>query len=205
MSLIFLYGRPTYGFCRSFVIDHLRSKYKESDVGTAYYYFEHSESQAQTPISFARSLLRQLSSQCGAVPAVATDFYRRTKNDIKDQSWFVELQDVLHRVAATFTRCFLVIDALDESDITQRPGLFEMLDGLRTRAKIRIFASTRPHLPNIERAFENAATIEVTADEADLRTFLTRMIDRHPDPESIMDDALRTEILEKLCGSAHGM
>jgi hypothetical protein len=136
---------------------------------------------------------------------VLAEFYRKTRNDIKDQAWFIELQDFLHRVASTFTQCYLVIDALDECDTNHRSALFGILDNFRRRVNTRVFASTRPHLSNIEPSFKDAAQIEVTASGTDLQTFLSRMIDEHPDSEYIMDDALKREILEKLCANAHGM
>jgi hypothetical protein len=192
-------------YFRSLVIDELRSNYKAQDVGIAYFYCEYSDQESQTAFSFAQSLLRQLSSQCGLAPAVLAEFYRKTKNDIKDQAWFLELQDVLHRVASTFKQCYLVIDALDECEANNRSGLFGVLENFRRRANTRVFASTRPHLSNIEQCFKNAAQIEVTASGVDLRNFLSRMIDEHPDSEYIMDDVLKREILDKLCANAHGM
>jgi hypothetical protein len=187
------------------VIDELRSKYKDQDVGIAYFYCEYSDQESQTALLFTRSLLRQLSSQCGLAPAVVAEFYRKTKNDIKDQAWFIELQDVLHRVASTFTQCYLVIDALDECEANHRSGIFGVLENFRRRVSTRVFASTRPHLSNIGQSFKNATQIEVTASGTDLQTFLSRMIDEHPDSEYIMDYALKSEILNKLCANAHGM
>ena len=133
------------------------------------------------------------------------EFYRKTKNDIRDQAWSVELQDVLHRVASTFKQCYLVIDALDECDANHRSGLFGILDSFRHRVNTRIFASTRPHLPNIDQFFKDTAQIEVTASDSDMQTFLSRLIDEHPDSEYIMDEALKRELLDKLCANAHGM
>lgn len=190
---------------RSFVIDELRSTYKDQDVGVAYFYCEFSEEESQTGLSFARSLLRQLSSQCGLAPVVLVDFYRKTRNDIKDQTWFLELQEVLYRIASTFKQCYLVIDALDECEANHRLGLFAVLDNFRRRINTRVFASTRPHLSNIEQHFRDATHLNVTADGTDLQTFLSRMIDEHPDSEYIMDDVLKKEVLDKLSANAQGM
>lgn len=138
-------------------------------------------------------------------PAVLVEFYRRTKNDIRDQTWFLELQDILHRVASVFKQCYLVIDALDECDANHRSGLFGVLDNFRRRVNTRIFATTRPHLSNIEQYFRDATRVNVTASGTDLQTFLCRMIDEHPESEYIMDDVLKIEILDKLCANANGM
>ena len=116
-----------------------------------------------------------------------------------------ELQNVLHRVASTFTQCFVVIDALDECDANHRLGLFNTLDNLRGRFNTRVFASSRPHLRSIEQSFKDAARIEITASDSDLQTFLSRLIDEHPDAEYIMDEALKIELLDKLCANARGM
>jgi len=191
----------------SIVIDCLRSKYENEDVGIAYFYFEHAESQAQTPAFFARAMLRQLSSQIGGlIPSAVSDFYQRTKNDVRDQAWFLELQGVLHRVASTFSQCFFVIDAFDETDARDhRAGLLEVLTNLRLRAKCRIFASTRPHIQNVEKAFDGSMISNVSADSTDLETFLSSLIDSHPDAEYLMDGQLKAEIITKLCENSRGM
>ena len=191
----------------SLVIDELRQKYTNSDTAVIYYYCDYSEQQAQTPEHLARCILRQICAARDSIPTAVLDFYNKTRNNPKDESWFQDLQSRLHRVIATFTTCYLIIDAFDETEaIRQRAGLFDVIQGIRSASTgVKVFATTRPHLSNIEDKFRNPTRIQVTASEADLRSYLGGMIDSHPDADDIMDSPLKTEILDKLCEHANGM
>lgn len=191
----------------SLVIDELRKKNKSEDTVVIYYYCDYSEQQAQTPEHLARCILRQACAACSSIPSAVAEFHKETRHLPKDETWFQELQKRLHRVLATFTTCYLVIDAFDETEaVKQRAGLFSVIQGIRSAStRIKVFATTRPHLTNIEDKFFQPTRIHVTASEADLRHYLGYMIDSHPDAVDIMDAVLRQEILDKLCENANGM
>ena len=199
-------GGPGVGktILTSLVIDQLRSKYESSDNSIAYYYCEYNEAQNQTPVSFTANILRQVLSQQISMPTCVADFYQKTRDQIKDQTWYNELQDVLHRVAKTLERCFVVIDAFDEMLSDNRAGVMKVLESVRSTAQLSVFISMRPHLA-MEAVFDAAVKIEASAEEGDLRKYLNSMIDRHPDSDYIMDEVLRSEILSKLCSNARGV
>jgi ankyrin repeat protein len=143
------------------------------------------------------------------VPASVSDFYQRTRNEVKDQSWYIELQRLLCRVASTFSRCFFVVDALDEVEVgSHMPGLLELFSvlrrGLSTRGP-KIFATSRKYASTIQNFFQEATKVTVAAHNDDLRTILAKIITDHQDSKYILDDNLREEILDKLCAGAHGM
>jgi hypothetical protein len=154
-------------------------------------------------------MLRQLSSQCNALPTSVSDFYERTHNEIQDRSWYFELQNILCRVASTFSRCFIVIDALDEAEATSHmTGLLELFDSLRrgmTSRAPKMLATSRKHASSIEQSFHKAIKVTVSANNDDVRIVLAKMIAEHQDSKYILDDMLKKEILDKLCASAHKM
>lgn len=154
-------------------------------------------------------MLRQLSMQCNALPTSISEYYQRTRNEVKDQSWYVELQNILCRVASTFARCFFVIDALDEAESRmQMPGLLELFDVLRSGITFRapkIFATSRKHVAAIQESFQSATKVTVTANNEDLRTLLSKLISDHKDSKYILDEDLKRKILDTLCERAHGM
>jgi hypothetical protein len=137
-------------YLSSFMVDYLRELQKDIDSVAAWYYCSWDEEQAQTPMHFASTLLRQLCSKLDSVPSSVNELYQRTKNEVKDQAWFSDLQDVLHRVVKTFTRCFLIVDALDELPTQQRAGLLAVVQGIADAVgdscMLRLFATSRPHL-----------------------------------------------------------
>jgi hypothetical protein len=191
------------------VIDHLRTLYKDADVAVIYYYCDYREQQIQSPANCAKQLLRQLSTQCNSMPTAVSEFYERTHNEIQDRSWYLELQTILCRVASTFSRCFIIMDALDEAEASShRAGLLELLDrargGITSRAP-KVFATSRKHSSAVEDSFRNAIKVDVIANNADVRIVLAKIVDEHQDSKYILDEELKKEILDKLCASAHKM
>ena len=190
-------------------MDQLHNLRKDRDIAIVYFYCDYREQQAQTPANCARNMLRQLSMQCNAIPASVSEFYQRTRNEVKDPSWYIELQKVLCRVASTFSRCFFVIDALDEAEIrSHMPGLLDLLGVLRSNITARIpkiFATSRKYASTIQESFHEATKVTITANNEDLRTILANIIADHHDSKYILDDRLKEDVLVSLCASAHGM
>lgn len=194
---------------RSLIIDHLLDLRKVEDIAVVHIYCDYREQQAQSPEHCAGSMLRQLSMQCNAIPISVSEFYQRTRNEVKDHSWYMELRTVLCRVASTFARCFIVIDALDETEMkSQMRGLLELLGVLRCNITARppkIFATSRKHPAPVLQFFREATKVTVTASNEDLRTILAEIIADHPDCQYIMDEKLKEDILDTLCANAQGM
>ena len=171
-----------------------------------HFYCDYREQQAQAPASCARQMLRQLSMQCNTIPTSVSEFYQRTRNEVKDHSWYDELQKILCRVASTFSRCFIVVDALDEAEVRSHlPGLLELLNVLRCNARVpKMFATSRKYASAIHESFQEATKVTVTANNEDLRTILEKIVADHQDSKYILDDELKEDILVTLCASAHG-
>ena len=155
----------------------------------------------------ACTVLRQLCASLDTIPSAVADFYQKNRNEIRDQTWFQELQIVLRRVLRTFSSCYLIIDAVDETEaIRQRVDLLALVDVMRSASRqFKLFATTRPHLANIQSRFTNPVVVQVSAQEADLRIYLSGMIDAHPDADHVMDASLKMEVLDRLCENANGM
>lgn len=202
-------GGPGVGksFLSSMVIDHLLERYQGGDTAVAYFYCDYKEGQQQNASQFAACLLRQLCRPHVAIPAPVAEFYERTRDDFKDQTWFQGVLQVLHLVASTFPFKFVVVDALDELEGgLMRDGIFHVLDTIRAASGIsKIFATTRPHLNNLETHFCDVLKIEILADAQDIRTHLEKLIDQSHIASAFMDATLKQEILNQLCDSASGM
>ncbi|OQV07153.1 Ankyrin repeat-containing protein [Cladophialophora immunda] len=192
----------------SHAVDYLRTKFKDHDVAIAFYYYDYSDQQSQNPSSFARSLLRQLSSHSEVVPSAVAEFYQRTRNAVKDQTWFHDLLNIIRRVVRTFSHCFIIVDALDEADVqSQRSGFFEVIDAIRSspRGTVKVLATLRPHVLNLVAKFHEPSIVDILANPGDIRQFLVQMIQEQPESEYLMDDKLKEHVLNTLCTNANGM
>ncbi|ERF70990.1 hypothetical protein EPUS_03269 [Endocarpon pusillum Z07020] len=193
----------------SLVVDKLLDLRKHKDIAVVYLYCDYREQQAQTPVNCARNMLRQLSMQYHVLPPVVSEFYRRTHNETQDQSWYVELQEILCKVASKFAKCFFVVDALDEAEASSHlRGLLELLDVLRrsiTGGTPKIFATSRKHGSPIQVSFQEATRMTVSANKEDLRAIIEKAIADHQDPNRILDERLKEDIMVTLSTTAHGM
>lgn len=190
------------------VVDHLRAEFKDRKAIVAYYYYDYAERLSQNPSHLARSLLRQLCSATNTVPSYVAEFYQRTRNDVKDQTWFHDLLAVLGQVVATCPRCFIVVDALDEADLQSQPsGFFDVVEAMRSSAgnAVKLLVTARPYILNTTTRFHDPVTVDIMAEPQDIRLFLTKAIDEHQDYGFTMDDDLKRHVLNTLCDSANGM
>ena len=202
-------GRPGVGksvLCTK-VVDTLKDKFQgEDSVRVAHYYFDDSEQQLRTDSHFYRSILRQICVPCTVIPSALSTFYQETRDEDKDRTWFRKLRRTFQRVVATYNKLFVVIDALDETELmVQRPAILAAIKSIReTYDSMQILVTSRPHVDNIPQHLTNSASITINAHEEDLRNFLTRSIEQYPGWESLFDEKLKLQVLDKLCESADG-
>lgn len=192
----------------SHIIDFLRARFRDHETAIVYYYYDYSEQQSQDPSAFARSLLRQLSSYGDNVPSAVAEFFQRTRNSVKDQTWFHDLLTITRRVVATFSRCFIIVDALDEADSqSQRSGFFEVIGAIRpsSGSTLKLLATTRPHVFSLLDKFREPVAIDIVADMGDLRQYLALTIKQHPDSDELMDNRLKEQVLDTLTKNANGL
>jgi hypothetical protein len=191
----------------SLMVDYLRKRHNDADTAVAYYYVSWDEAQLQTPVHFASTLLRQLCSKQTHIPTSVNEFYQRTKNEVKDQAWFADLQDLLIRVVKTFARCFLVVDALDEfASQQQRTKVLEVMQCITQavghHTSLRVFATSRLYLSYPKIDFK---VLDVVANEHDLRLLISSKLDEHPEADHILDAHLKQRIVDTLTLHADGM
>ena len=188
---------------RSLVIDHISDVSISSNEGLAYFYFDFSEQNVQTPATFVGSIVRQLVVQRPAFPPSLVHFYRRFKEDEAHGSTS-ELVLILRDICATFDKCYFVIDALDECHKAYRPEILHIVDDL-CKDKNRLFVTSRPHSHDIKIQFQGTEQIHVEASEADIRTYCLQLLDGNESTHDLVEGNLRDEVADSISRNAHGM
>lgn len=121
------------------VVQRLVSSIKENVYGVAYIYINYDDQTNQSPSRLLGSLVQQLTLQCQPFPVELVRFY--DKNMPPDVDQCIKM---LKLISSYFTKTFIIIDALDESDNdTQkhRKALLKALSELM-KTNIRIFATS---------------------------------------------------------------
>ena len=195
---LFCPGIPGAGktILASIVIDNLLTRYKDDTVvGVAYIYCNFQRYDEQNLEGLLAGLVKELARQQSSMPASVNELYNRyAKNRMRPST--DEISRTLHSVATSFSRLFLIIDALDECQMTDRSKFLSEVFSLQAKTKANIFATSRPSL-DLERKFKDCISLEILASDEDVRRYLdghmSRLlpfVSRRPD----LQDEIKTEI-----------
>ena len=108
------------------------------------------------------------------------DLYERHK-DNQSRPSVGEISKILHSVLARYSRAFIIIDALDECQVSDKArnefvrGLFDLQ--AKTRANLLV---TSRFIPEITEVFKESITLEIHAKDGDLHKYLDGNVSELP-------------------------
>ena len=173
--ILFCPGMPGAGktTITSIIVDLLCNRFQnDGSVGIAYLYCNFRRQQEQKPADLFASLLKQLIQEQPSVPESMKGLYEHHK-DRRTRPSSDEILAVLHSVIRDYSRTFIIIDALDECQVSngvRRILLSEILD-LQARTGANLFATSR-FIPEIEKEFKRDLLLEIRASDEDVRKYL---------------------------------
>jgi hypothetical protein len=180
---LFCPGIPGAGktILTSIVVGDLHERFRgDSTIGIAYIYCNFRRQDEQKADSLFASLLRQLSQERPSLADGVKALYTCHK-DKRTRPSLNEILGVLQSVAAAYSRVFIIVDALDECQISDgcRQRLLSGLFSLQEKCGVNLFATSRP-ISSIEKEFEGSTILEIRASEADVRRYLDGHMFRLP-------------------------
>ncbi|KAI9740913.1 MAG: hypothetical protein M1818_004519 [Claussenomyces sp. TS43310] len=187
----------------SIVVEELTARFHDDkSIGIAYLYCNFRRHDEQKVGDLFTSLLKQLSQRQASAPETIKSLYNSHK-DKPTRPSLAEISRALQSVASTCTRVFIVVDALDECQVTggvQAAFLSEIFD-LQAKCRVNLFATSR-HLPEIVERFQGSIKLEILASEDDVRRYvdghishLPSFVRRSPDLQEV-----KTEIVNAVNG-----
>jgi hypothetical protein len=202
---LFCPGIPGAGktIITSIVVEHLQSEFQnDSSVGIAYLYCNFRRSQERKPADLLASILKQLIQRRLSVPENVTSLYNRHKDE-RTRPSFDEISKVLHSVVANYSRAFIIIDALDECQVSDggcRRLLSEIFN-LQAKTRANLFATSR-FIPEIENQFTECLPLEICASEEDVCRYLDgrMLLQSHILKYADLQDMIRREIVRAVDG-----
>ncbi|RBR08317.1 hypothetical protein FVER53590_13216 [Fusarium verticillioides] len=209
-TTLYCYGDPGVGktYLTSLVIQYLETLQTSSPVRLAYFYFSFSDPAAQEPQNVLRCLIRQLLSNFDRVPSAAGDLYKLFAKRKPVPSYQV-LSSTFFQLCSSTSGVVVVMDALDECDAKlHRRRILKFLKDLMA-AKVKLFATSRPHVEEVRNLFSASLSIVARASESDMRSYLIEKIDeRREESEEVyymISDEYGEEIVNTLVEKANGM
>lgn len=138
------------------------------------------------------------------LPQSLADFYDRFKDE-QTQDLMSELCEVFQLSCGAYERCFIVIDALDEcKSLDHRKEIVGVLNGLPV-SKTSIFVTSRPHVHDIKKYFENALRLDIKASDADIKHYCSQMIEQSSSATDLIKGSLKQQVVDSIASNANGM
>ena len=147
---LFCPGIPGVGktILTSIVVDELATRFfNDPTIGIAYIYCNFRRQETQKIDDLLASLLKQLAESQPSLPGILKDLYNRHKTKQTRPS-LDEVSRSLQAVTELYSQVFIIIDALDECQISNgcRPKFLSSIFNLQTKARAKFFCnlSTNP-------------------------------------------------------------
>lgn len=203
---LFCTGIPGAGktILTSIVIDHLITRFQnDPTICIAYIYCNFRRQNEQKAEDLLASLLKQLAQEWPFLPDIMKDLYVRHK-DKRTRPSLDEILGALKSVAVTYSRIFIIIDALDECQVLDgcRTRFLSAIFELQSRCGSSIFATSRIN-DEIGKLFVGAVPLTIHAHNEDVKRYLNgRMLLQQSD---ILDDGIRDMIASEIIKAVDGM
>jgi hypothetical protein len=204
---LFCHGIPGAGktISTAIVVNELISLYgNDENIGIAYVYCNFRRKDEQKASDLLANLLKQLTQGQRSLPARLKSLHdehqkKRTRPSLD------EISKTFQSIASSFSKVFVVIDALDECQTADgcRSRLLEEMSTLREKCGINIFATSR-FLSEITGKFSGSMTLEIRASANDIRTYVGSHIS-HLSTCVTSNTGLQEEIKDAIVKVADGM
>jgi hypothetical protein len=180
---LFCPGIPGAGktILTSIVVDELTTRFSnDPTIGIAYIYCNFRRQDEQKVDDLLTSLLKQLSKSHQSLPVTIKELYDRHKTKQTRPSP-EEISRSLQGVSALYSRVFVIIDALDECQVSDgcRQRFLSGFFNLQVKCGANLFVTSRP-ISSIKRELEGSLKLEIRASEEDVRRYLEGHIFRLP-------------------------
>jgi len=155
------------------VIEYLINHYyNDPNVGIAYIYCNFRRNDEQRLDDLLASLLRQLAESRSSLPRPVTELYKRHKTK-RTRPSTDELSKALQDISASFSRAFILVDALDECQVSNgcRARFIEEVFSLQARCGVTLFMTSR-FIPEITDKFDKSCWLEIRATKEDVERYL---------------------------------
>jgi Cdc6-like AAA superfamily ATPase len=204
---LFCPGIPGAGktILTSIVVDELTTRFSNDlTIGIAYIYCNFRRQNEQKIDNFLASLLKQLAESQPSLPGTVKKLYDRHETK-RTRPSLEEISKSLQIIATLYSRVFIIVDALDECQISDgcRQRFLSELFNLQAKCESNLFATSRP-ISSIEKEFEGDLKLDIRASEEDVRKYLEGHMFRLP-RFVVQNLGLQEEIKANIVKAVDGM
>ena len=204
---LFCPGMPGAGktIITSIVVHYLYGLFgSDPTVGIAYLYCNFRQQHEQRPTDLILNVLKQFIQGQFSIPEIVQNLYSHHKPK-QTRPPPDEFLSVLHHVTASYKRAFIIIDALDECQVSHggREIFLREILSLQVKAKVNLFVTSR-FIEEIQAKFDKSIKLEIYANNKDVKKYLDKKLQDFPSLV-LKDHSLQVEIKSKIAKAVNGM
>lgn len=179
-------------------------RFRGESIGIAFIYCDYKDQKGGTASAIVASLAKQLAATKTKLPQNLVDLYEQLGNG-NVQPNLQQLQSLLLSLCGSFTRTFVLVDALDECNIIEERRLFlSTLQSLQ-EASVKTFVTSRPNHEDIRAQFSQVPQVEIAATENDIKRYVKQKMISNPVFMKRITPELKKEITDTITARASGM
>ncbi|RFU72749.1 serine threonine- kinase chk2 [Trichoderma arundinaceum] len=171
-------GIPGAGKTRlsSLIINHLEQEPPDSRSFCSYIYCDYNQRSSQSNVTLLSSLLQQVlqNSSSEVLPSEVETLYSQHQK-YNTRPTLAQITEILGKLVSTFETFHVVIDALDECAESEEEALRFISAVSSLGSSVKILCTSRSS-SIFDSYFNTASKIEISAQEEDIRTFLSACI-----------------------------
>jgi hypothetical protein len=155
------------------VVEELTTRFRnDKSIGIAYLFCNFRQKDEQNAQELLATLLKQLCKEQSSLPESIKSLYAKHKEE-RTRPSIDEISRTLRSVASTYSRVIIIIDALDECQVSDgcRKKFLTEIFSLQTKTGANLFATSR-FIPDITEKFNGSTTLEIRAHNEDVRQYL---------------------------------
>jgi len=125
--------------------------------------------------------------------------------DKRTRPSFDEISKILHSTVVNYSRAYIIIDALDECQVSDggRKKFLSEIFNIQAKTGANIFATLR-FIPGIMKEFEGCISLEIRASNEDVRRYLDGHVSQLPS-FVVRNPGLQEEIKSEIIKAVDGM
>jgi len=193
---------------RAITVDHLQESFKGKDVAVACIFCNYQERSTQSLEELVASVLKQIIQDQPSASESIKAFCEKFRDQQKHPR-LTNLIDAFRSEIRTFSKVFIVLDALDECQEDYQGRLIAELESISST--VYLMVTSRP-LDLIKQRFQGACHLDINAMDGDVRKYIESRIRRGQTKNEILlaqlvqeNRGLQYSIVEKIVTNARGM
>lgn len=204
---LFCPGIPGAGktILTSIIVEELTSRFStDPGVGIAYIYCNFRRQDEQKIDNLLTSLLKQLAESQPSLPVAVKELYNRHTMK-RTRPSLDEISKSLQAVTTLYSRVFLIVDALDEYQVSNscRQRFLLEIFSLQANHGVNLFTTSR-FIPEITTKFQGNILLEIRASKEDIGRYLEAHM-KHLSPFDDWSRQLQDEIKVAIADAVDGM